>query len=1060
MAGRKGISSFSVVLLMAVAAVVGVACFSMLKVQYTPSPTEKNLTVDFSYPGASARIVEAEVTSKLEGVLSGIRACTGIGSVSEDGGGYIVLQVGKRSDMDAVRFEVASQIRNIYSRLPEGCTYPSISLNAQGQESHTAIAYSIRSPLPSLEIAKYVEEHLLHPLSVIEGVSSVDFYGQTPFEWVVTFDADKAAAAGITAPDISRAFTSYYSEQLVGLAHSGGNTFAVKLRSDTAADMAGIPVENVDGRIVRLGDLADFRYQEALPNSYYRINGLNVLNLTIEASSDANLIAVVQDVKDCLASMQDVIPEEIGISVSYDYSEYISDELDKIYFRTGLCLLILLLFAFAAARSWRYMVVIGITLAVNLLISVACYFFLGLHIHIYTLAGVTVSLGIIIDNSIVMIDHYSRTGTRSVFPALLSAVLTTVAALLVILLLPESEKANLTDFAFVIIINLAVSLLVSYLFVPALLDFFPVRFADGKVRLRRLRRTARWNSRYERYITWGVQHKWVYVVAFIVMFGIPTCLLPTRFGDESRAPLKGWQKAVNKVLAWRPYADNKPTVDKILSSTFGLFNKAMSHSDFYREPARQSLSIRAGMLEGSTVHQLNEVMRSMENYLAGIEEIEVFETRVTSYNSGSISVLFKPEYEGTWLPSRIKGDVISMAANFGGANWSVSGIDDSYFNNNIVTDSKSQSILLTGYNYDDLVRYGEILIEHLKGNRRVSDPEIYGTGYRSRPKTEFNLRYDFEALERYGVSPYEYYSVLQSPLYGTVMMRLPHEGDYVNVRLESSAKDEFDAWHIDNQAVAVGDTRVKLSEVGGISKDRTGLPIEKENQSYAVTVRFNFIGSYQLANRAIKEAVDYMNYQVLPIGFKADDDQGGWFYSNKEKYAGLILLVIALIFVICAVHFNSLRFPLAIIFMIPISFIGLFLAFGIGDFTFDKGGFAAFIMLSGITVNAGIYLVSEYLHTRPSGFPRPSECPSCHPERSEGSIRSYVRAFDRKIVPISLTILSTILGLVPFLFDGPKEVFWFAFAIGTISGMAFSILALIFYLPIFALKRDRGQEDL
>lgn len=1039
MAGGKGISSFSVVLLMAVAAVVGVACFSMLKVQYTPSPTEKNLTVDYSYPGASARIVEAEVTSKLEGVLSGIRACTGISSVSQDGGGYITLKVGKRSDMDAVRFEVASQIRNIYSRLPEGCSYPSISLNAQGQESQTAIAYSIRSPLPSLEIAKYVEEHLLHPLSVIEGVSSVDFYGQTPFEWVVTFDADKAAAAGITAPDISRAFTSYYSEQLVGLAHSGGNTFAVKLRNDTAADMAGIPVENVDGRIVRLGDLADFRYQEALPNSYYRINGLNVLNLTIEASPDANLIGVVKDVKDCLASMQDVIPEEIGISVSYDYSEYISDELDKIYFRTGLCLLILLLFAFAAARSWRYMIVIGITLAVNLLISVACYFFMGLHIHIYTLAGVTVSLGIIIDNSIVMIDHYSRTGTRSVFPALLSAVLTTIAALLVILLLPESEKANLTDFAFVIIINLVVSLLVSYLFVPALLDFFPVRFADGKVRSRRLRRTVRWNRRYERYIAWGIRHKWVYVVAFIVVFGIPTCLLPTKFGDENREPLKGWQKAVNKILAWRPYADNKPTVDKILSSTFGLFNKAMSHSDFYREPARQRLNISAGMLEGCTVHQLNEVMRSMENYLAGIEEIEVFETRVTSYNNGNISVLFKPEYEDTWLPSKIKGDVISMAANFGGANWSVSGIDENYFNNNIVTDIKSNSILLTGYNYDDLIGYGEKLIDYLSGNSRVSNPEIYGTTWRSSPKTEFNLRYDFEALERYGISPYEYYSVLQSPLYGTVMMRLPHEGDYVNIRLESSTKDEFDAWHIDNQTVVVGNTRVKLSEVGSISKDRTGLPIEKENQSYAVTVRFNFIGSYLLANRAIDEAVDYMNCQVLPIGFKADSGSGGWFYSKKEKYAGLILLVIALIFVICAIHFNSLRFPLAIIFMIPISFIGMFLAFGIGDFTFDKGGFAAFIMLSGITVNAGIYLVSEYLYTRPSG--------ASHPQ-PDTAVRSYIKAFDRKIIPMSLTIFSTILGLIPFLFDGPKEVFWFAFAIGTIAGMAFSTIALIFLLPI------------
>lgn len=1053
MAERRGISSFSVVLLMAVAAVVGAACFSMLKVQYTPSPTEKRLSVNYSYPGASARIVEAEVTSKLEGVLSGIRACTGINSVSEDGGGYITLTVGKRSDMDAVRFEVASQIRNIYSRLPEGCTYPSISLNAQGQESHTAISYSIRSPLPSLEIAKFVEDHLLHPLSIIEGVSSVDFYGQTPFEWVVTFDADKAAAAGITATDISRAFGEYYSDQMVGLARSGGNTFAVKLRSDTAADMAGVPVANVEGRIVHLGDIATFRYQEALPNSYYRINGLNVLNLTVEASSDANLIAVVQSVKDCLASMQDVIPEEIGISVSYDYSEYISDELDKIYFRTGLCLLILLLFAFAAARSWRYMAVIGLTLAVNLLISVAVYFFSGLHIHIYTLAGVTVSLGIIIDNSIVMIDHYSRTRTRSVFPALLSAVLTTVAALLVILLLPESEKANLTDFAFVIIINLAVSLLVSYLFAPALLEYFPIRFAEGKARARRLRRTVRWNRWYEHYINWGVRHKWVYVVAFIVMFGIPTCLLPTKFGDEARAPLKGWQKAANKVLAWRPYATNKRSVDRVISSSFGLFHKAMSHSDFYRELSRQRLIIRAGMLEGSTIHQLNDVMRSMENYLAGIDEIEVFETRITAYNNGRISVLFKPEYEDTWLPSKIKRDIISIASNFGGANWTVSGIDESYFNNEIVSESRSHLITLTGYNYDNLIRFSEQLIEYLMVNPRVIGAEIYGADWDTTPKTEFNLQYDFEALSRYGVSPYEYYSALQSPLYETVMMRLPHEGEYVNVRLESSAQDELDAWFIGNQATVVNNTRVKLSEVGSISKVRSGLPIEKDNQSYAVTIRFDFAGSSMQVSKLIEKAVDYMNQEVLPVGFKADGSRGGWFYDNQEKYAAMILLVIALIFVICAVHFNSLRFPLAIIFMIPISFIGLFLAFGIGDFTFDKGGFAAFIMLSGITVNAGIYLVSEYLHPHLAVSLRPISSLGLSQPRVGESVRAYVRAFDRKVVPISLTILSTILGLVPFLFDGPKEVFWFAFAIGTIAGMAFSLIALIFYFPLFIITQ-------
>ena len=1046
MAERRGISSFSVLLLMAVAAVVGVACFPRLKVQYNPTAATRNISVSYQYPGASARIVEAEVTAPLEGVLSTIRACSGVSSVSRDGSGSISMTVERRADLEAVRFEVASQIRNIYSKLPVGCTYPSISLNALGEKTQTAISYSIRSALPSQEIAAFVERELLYPLSTVEGVGSVDFYGQTPFEWVITFDAPRCEALGITAGEVRRAILDYYQDEIVGLTKQGGHSFGVRLRSlrhpptqplrhsptrsanlSDDFEFGSIPIKRVGERVVRLEEIASWRYQEALPNSYYRVNGLNVLTLSVEVAQDANLLGVVRVVKDRLAELQNGFPEEIGISVSYDYSEYIADELDKIYFRTVLCLLILLLFVFVMTPSWRYMLVIAITLAVNLLISVALYCFLGLQIHIYTLAGVTVSLGIIIDNSIVMIDHYARCRDRRVFPSLLCAVLTTVAALLVILLMPEQEKANLTDFTWVIVINLCVSLCVAYLFVPALLDYFPVAADPVAVRRpKRLRRLARRRAAYGRYIHWGVRHRWVYWVALVVLFGIPTCLLPTKFGQEGREP-KRYETVLNRIVGWRPYADNKSAVDRVLGTSFALFQKAMSRSDFYREPARPQLYVRAGMPEGCSVQQLDEVIRSMENYLAHFEEIDVFETRITSHDNGTITVWFKPEYEGTWLPSRIKGEIISMATNSGGANWSVSGIDDSYFNNNIVTDSRSYSITLTGYNYDELNSYGERLIGHFRENRRVADPEVWGSGWNDRPRTEFNLRYDYEALNGRGISPYAYYSALRSPLYDATLMRIPYDGNQVRVRLVSSARDELDLWHIDNSAVAVdGEQKIKLSEVGNITKGRTGLPIRKENQAYALTVRFNFIGSYQLAEKVIKEAVDWMNGSVLPIGFHADDDRRGWYYDAKEKYAGLILLVIAIIFIILSVHFNSLRLPLAIILMIPLSFVGLFLAFGWSDFTFDKGGFAAFVMLCGITVNAGIYLVSEW--------------------RVNGS---YLRAFSRKIRPISLTILSTVLGLVPFLFDGPGEVFWFAFSVGTISGLLFSMLALLLWLPVW-----------
>ena len=1044
MSRQKGISSFSVILVMAVTAVVGLACFSQLKVQYAPSAPDRSVTVSWSYPGASARVVEAEVTSLVEGRLANVRHCTGIKSVSHAGEGYVRLSVGKRANLDAVRFEVSSQVRNLWTSLPEGCSYPAVSLDGgEEEERGTAISYQIRSPLPSRDIARFVEERILHPLSVIDGVSGVRFNGDTPYEWLITFDADKVLSCGVSSQEIAAAISSYYANEVIGVAHDAGNTYAVRLRCGrigTEIGFSSIPVKNVDGRAVHLGEIASFRYQEALPSSYYRINGLNTLELAVSASDDANLIEVVKQVRAKMSELEEGFPEEITASVSYDYTEYLQDELDKIYFRTGVCLLILLLFVFLINRSWRYMTVIGLTLAVNLLISAAFYYSTGLHIHIYTLAGITVSLGIIIDNSIVMIDHWTRYRTRSVFPALLSAVLTTVAALLVVLLLPEKERSNLSDFTYVIVINLCVSLAVAYLFVPALLDYLTVKNSVAFTSTRRLRRIVRWNGRYERYIDWGMSHRWILVMTFIVAFGIPTFFLPKSdavSGDNEQSTV--FSKAAEKVAAWKPYAENRQNIDRVLGSTFALFNDAMSRSDFYREPERKRLEVVAGMPEGCSVQQLNEVMRSMENYLAHFDEIEMFETSIYSASNGRISILFKPEYENTSAPVLIKREVISMASDLGGANWRVSGINDQYFNNNIITDYKMTGITLTGYNYDDLISYGNLLVDYLSRNRRVKSPEVWGGEYYDRPSTEFTIDYDFEALATLGVSPYDYYSSLSSPLYNSSIIRFPQDGMYVNVRLESSAKDGFDVWHVDNEAVSVGDRKVKLSEVGGISKKRTGITIRKENQSYVLSVRYDFMGSYQLSEKQKEKAISYMNSEVLPIGYKASDEEYRWFYDNKDKYAGLILLVIAIIFVICAVHFNSLRYALSIVWMIPISFIGVFLVFGLTDFTFDKGGFAAFVMLSGITVNAGIYLVSAWRQAR----------------AASSEVRRYVKSFDRKIWPISLTILSTILGLAPFLFDGPGEVFWFSFAVGTIGGMVFSVLAFVLYLPVFCLKKSK-----
>lgn len=1037
--GRGGISSFSVLLIAVALAAVGIVSIPRLNVQYKPSEPGHTIRVSYRLAGASSESLESEVTSKIEGVLAGLDGCRKVTSVSSKGVGSVSVTFGKNTDIAAARFEVASAVRNIYPSLPEGLTYPSISLNAGGEKKTPAISYQVKSPLPSVEIEKFIKNHIQTPLSSVKGVEDIRISGVSPYQWVITFDAGKLVSLGMKAADISSAFRNHYSERLLGMTElPGGNVMGVRLASSSGDDFGAIPVRKVAGRVVYLRDIATWRYEESLPDTYFRINGLNTIGVTVYTSGGSSMLTAVRGVKEMMSSMQDGFPSEFTVSEGYDATGYVTSELNKIYVRTGLCILILLLFVFLVNRSWRSLFIVMLTLGVNVLISLAVYSFAGIPVHIYTLAGITVSLGIVIDTTIVMTGHYEYYRDRGAFPELLAAVLTTVASLIMILLLPESERGNLTDFIWVISINLCVSLAVAYFFVPALMDYLPVRRTSYSLSMRRRRRVVRWNHTYERVLRWSVRHRAAFVVALIMAFGIPLFLIPAP-SKKTRGAF--YEKIVRPVVSWQPYVNARNNIDRYAGSSFGLFYRALDRSNFYREPERKKLYISPGMPEGCSVQQLNEVTRSMENYLSSFDEIEMFTTTINSYDDAMIVVTFKPEYENTSFASALKSQVTSMAINFGGANWQVYGIDENSFNNNIISTRRSDRIALLGYNFKELCRYAEILMDTMASYERVQGLEIWGAGRNGEPSTEFVLDYDFEKMLSAGVNPYNYYRKLSTLLFDSRICSVPGDDGPVQVLLRSSDSDSYDLWHVLNEPVEVDSVKAKLSVAGSIVKKRTGLDIRKKNQSYEINVCYDFIGSRELSMSLKRNMTDYMNEEVLPVGFKAEFSGGGWFERHKDRYAWLILLIIAVIYVMLAMSFESLKLPFAVILMIPVSFIGLFLAFGLSELTFDQGGFAALVMLCGIVVNAGIYLVRTYQKT-------------AGPNR----LRCYVKAFNHKVNPILLTILSTILGLLPFLSDGPEEVFWFDFAVGTISGLLFSMIAMYFYLPIFVLSRREKVE--
>ncbi|MHC1780744.1 MAG: efflux RND transporter permease subunit [Bacteroidales bacterium] len=1061
------IPSFSVILIFVVLVIVGAGIAPLLSLQYSPTVKGKNLTVSYSWPGASARVIESEVTSKLEGVVSTLSGIGDITSNSSKERGSINITLKPKTDIDAVKFELTTLIRRIYPKLPKEVSFPRITARSassynpfagpyqrgyQSNEGVPVMTYTINSSLSPLKINDYAEEKIVKELALIPGLGSADLSGATSYVYDIEYNPEHIANLGITAGDISTAIgNNSGKESIIG----NRDGVAIVLRTEGANEsLKKIPVKNVKGRIITLEDISGITLREEMPASYSRINGLNTINLSIKAERGANNLEVIKAVKKKMAELEKIFPENFSAIIVQDQSTEIKGEINKILRRTVLSILILLGFVYLVSRSLRYLAVITVTLIANILIAFIFYYLFKLEIHIYSLAGITVSLGIVIDTSIIMISHYGYYKNRKAFIAILAALLTTIGALAIVFLLPENERNILLEFSAVIIINLSVSMAIALLLIPALIDTFPIRSVSAVRSLKATRRVIKFNNLYRRFILFGRGHKWIFILLIILGFGIPIHLLPSKIQKEENA----FHRLYNKTIGGSFYQNKiKSIAEPLLGGSMRLFTKSRSFGGFYREPGKQQIYIGASLPDGCTVQQLNEIVTHMENYLTQFEQIKIFHTNVGSYNSASITISFKDEYENTSFPAMLQNEIISKAIDFGGANWTVRGIGEQYFNNNVSSgENRSNSIEMSGYNYDLLYKYCLVLADTLSNHQRVQGPVVAGAGGFGRiGKNEYYIEFDKEKLAGLNINPQTIFNTLIRKLSPSGSSSIKSEDDkIISVSIISDESKTFDIWNLRSEYLDIGDRKIKFSDIGKIEMRRSGNDIYKKNQQYMLSVAYDFVGPYELASKVRDREIKRMNSDVLPLGFKAGSDRMGYFMSSNSSYFWILLLIATIIYFICAILFESLTQPLIIIILIPISFIGLFLTFAFTKFTFDQGGFAALIMLSGISVNAGIYIINQYnlLKTTNRKSPvEPAGKSDAKSQRSELSL--YIKAYNHKIIPILLTIISTVLGLVPFLTDGRNEVFWFSFAVGTMGGLLFSLIGIVFILPVWGKKR-------
>ncbi len=1029
---KYGISDFRITIIFVLISIMGYFLISRLNIRLNPVTSGANIYISYSLQGASPEIIDTKIASPIEEKISLLNGIDEIQTHSFNHHGYINISLDKYADADLLRLEIATAIRQIKDKFPQNASYPKVSLHNPDDDSQTAfLIYQINADRKAFDIKKMIDRMLMPAITALPQVDKVEINGYRALEYVIKYDKNQLNDYQLSTRQIQQAVRQYFDIMSLGKLQFSGNYITAVINNSKNFDWH-IPVAKKQGRIIYLTDIAQINLQEQPVTSYFRINGKTSLSLSIFPVKSANTIVLQKQIEKIIERQADLFPPDFNLIKTYDSTEYLQNELNKIYKRSFWVVVILLLFVLIVSRSFKYFLIIVLSLSANLGIAFLLYYLFDIQIQLYSLAGITISFGLMIDNSIVMIDHLRNKRNSKIFLPVLASTLTTMAALIGIFFLKDEMKKNLIDFAYVIIINLFVSLWVALLLIPALVRKFHLSNTQKE---KKKEKGLFWQNIYDRFIRTNIRYKKYWITFIILLFGLPVFMLPQKIDADNF-----WAQTYNKTLGNGWYLEKvRPYIDRYLGGSLRLFSQYVFESATYRDNEETKLYVLAQMDKGSNLDQMNEVFLSLDNYLSQFPQIKTFKTDVYQSGFAQIEITFKDKHGE--FAYQLKSALIRKALDWGGIHWNIYGVGRGF--NNAVSSIGNYNFQIesVGYNYEHLNRWIDTLKTALYKHPRINKINISSSAYPRKMKNAYyQLKFHNDKLAMLGVtSDYINSEINDLSLNLSPSLYVSINGYNYPVRLQSQQSVSFDMWQLMNTPLIIQDKILKIKNLADVTLQKLPLKIYKKDQEYIKYINVQYTGATKFGRKAIQHKIDLLQSR-LPLGIKFKlEDRQYLFSQDKQHYYYLLFLVIVLIWGISAVFFESFKQSFIVISLIPVSFIGIFLIFYLFDFNFDQGGIAGFILVSGITVNAVYYLLNDYNYYRK------------HKKISD--YNAYSKAFRHKIFPILLTILSTVLGFLPFILDGQNEVFWFSLAIATMGGLVFSIIGILVYLPIFVLKK-------
>ncbi len=995
-------------------ALLGVAAWRNIPLELLPDTRLPRLDVMASWPGASPEQVEAFLTAPMEAVIQQVVGVERVVSESYEaqgvGSARIMVEFSRSTDMDFARLDLGERLAFLEEDLPPGVrsvqVLPYIPPAFERQARRAFLRYTLTGPYTPEALRAWVEDRIAPELSRIEGVALVRVMGGRDRVVEVEMDEKKIASLGLSPGQVAARLADLELVREAGTVREGTRQWTVTLRHRVASlqQVRDAVVLSSAGRVVRVGDVAWVRdtYEEL--QGHYRINGRPAVAFELVKEIGANTVAVADRAKARMAELQGRLPGGTRVYLDQDESLDIRRQLTDLRYRAlvsaGVIFAVLLLFL----RTLSSAGVVFATIGFSVLIALNLVYLGGFSLNLLTLMGLAMGFGLMVDNAIVVLENIYRKwqgggsprgaaeeGASQVVLPVLASTATTLIVFVPFVYLQGELRIFYVPLGIVVGLTLAASLAVSFSFVPAVAArILKPEGASGPGRARGKAASPVYLRLYDSLLALSLRFPWGAVVVAAAALGVSYHL---------------FDKYVTKGVVWGGRWGDQTFVQ---------------------------ISIR--LPRGSDLERTDELARSFEERLAALPEVDRFTTNVFG-NGASITVTFPPELEHTYVPPAIKEHLVAYSLGFSGAEVRVYGYGPSFYGTG--ASLPNYSIQILGYNYEKVREIAEDLGNRLRRLSRVHEVDTNASGnYFERDRaTEFVAEIRRDALNRYGMSVQEFVSRLQAAVRGqtgAALLRLGGEEVRFEVKLEGSR--EVDLRKLRETLVTGREgTSIRIGDVVTIEPREVMARIRREDQQYERTVAYEFRGPPRLGDR-VREAV--VAATALPPGYSIKArEEWRWSREERRQIYQVLAVSLALVFMVTAALFESLRQPLCVLLTVPMALTGVFLLFFYADATFTREAYIGVIMMGGVVVNNAILLVDHINRIR-----REESLPL------EEAVRKGTL---QRVRPILMTTATTVLGLLPLVLtsQGADSRIWNALAYALMGGLASSTFFVLTTTP-------------